>query len=55
MCNIRLIISFVPVDIPIPVAYGVYLAKVTLPAGLKTTYGKSLAFKTGKLDVNAVI
>lgn len=31
----------------IPLRDSVFLARVTLPAGLKTTYGKTLAFKTG--------
>ncbi len=31
----------------VPFRDSVFLAKVTLPSGLKTTYGKSLAFKTG--------
>jgi multidrug resistance efflux pump len=31
----------------IPFKDSIFLARVTLPAGLKTTYGKSLAYKTG--------
>ena len=31
----------------IPLKDSVFLARVTLPTGLKTTYGKTLAFKTG--------
>lgn len=31
----------------IPLKDSVFLAKVVLPSGLKTTYGKSLAYKTG--------
>ncbi|WP_245565030.1 hypothetical protein [Spirosoma spitsbergense] len=31
----------------IPLNDSVFLARVQLPAGLKTTYGKSLAYRTG--------